>query len=325
MSEEVWEELELAPGSAISSQALGAMDSLNLSTASVGSLAGLECAVGLRLLALRSDGAGGNSPHTVQDLSPIVDLPQLSQLTLSYPALDDISALAGLVSLRQLDLSRNSVTDLAPLAELPELYSLAISEAPVSDVSALAGIATLATLYARDTPITDVAPLVGCESLYKIHLEGTSISDVSVLATMPSLRSLDISRTAVTDLSAFSESQLGTLFASETQIDGLPEKLPISNGRFAGNGIVDISPLLTWPALAEVDLSNNAIDDVSPLLELPWEIPRGSCLVIDLVDNPLGEPDSEAILQQLCESSHVRISADRGLGCLHEACELVGE
>ncbi len=315
-----WDALELAPGAPIPAERLAEVERLSLHTKSVASLAGLECAGGLLTLSLQSDGTGGNSPHTVTDLSPLLGLPRLQRLELRYGAFGDITLLPGIPTLNHLDLRSSMVSDLSVLSSLPVLQTLIISDTPVSDLAPVAGCTSLANLYARGTPIVDVAVLAGSDSLRHVEIDDTAVTEVAALAGMPGLLGLDVSRTAVANLSAFSESGLSQLFASETQIGAIPESLPITNGRFAGNGIVDISPLLTWEGPASVDLSDNAIEDVSPLLSLPWDFGNGACLHIRLQGNPLSHPDTANVIQQACAAYSVVIEAENGLGCMHQQC-----
>jgi len=54
-----------------------------------------------------------------------------------------VSALAGLVELRNLDLSRNRITDVAPLAGLVNLKVLKLSDNPIRNVTALIDLSEL--------------------------------------------------------------------------------------------------------------------------------------------------------------------------------------
>ncbi len=61
---------------------------------------------------------------TISDLSPLAGLKQLTDLDFSKDAVSDLSPLAGLTQLANLSLSNNQVTDLAPLANLTQLENL---------------------------------------------------------------------------------------------------------------------------------------------------------------------------------------------------------
>lgn len=63
-------------------------------------------------------------PTQVQDLSPLVGLQKLENLTLIKAKVSDVTPLSGLKQLRYLNLSGTQVRDLTPLAELNNLRRL---------------------------------------------------------------------------------------------------------------------------------------------------------------------------------------------------------
>ena len=74
--------------------------------------------------------------------------------------LEDITPLAGLRKLRDLDLRDTRVSDLGPLSALP-LTRLVLRETSVSDLAPL-GNAPLTSLDLRETPVQDLSPLGDC-------------------------------------------------------------------------------------------------------------------------------------------------------------------
>ncbi|MGR9045841.1 MAG: hypothetical protein ACU83N_11125 [Gammaproteobacteria bacterium] len=73
---------------------------------------------------------------------------------------DDLSPLAGLTGLRQLDVSDTRVSDLSPLAGLTGLQQLVVSYTPVSDLSPLSRLTGLQLLVVSDTLINDLFPIL---------------------------------------------------------------------------------------------------------------------------------------------------------------------
>ncbi|MEZ4684028.1 MAG: leucine-rich repeat domain-containing protein [Caldilineaceae bacterium] len=80
-------------------------------------------------------------------------------LYLSSTQVSDVSALAGLTNLQQLDLSYTQVSDVSALAGLTNLQQLDLSYTQVSDVSALAGLTNLQQLDLINTQVSDITPL----------------------------------------------------------------------------------------------------------------------------------------------------------------------
>jgi internalin A len=74
---------------------------------------------------------------TLTDISPLANLTELTNLNISYNQINDISALASLTKLEALGMSLNQISDLSPLSALP-----------------------LSVLYADTNQITDITPLV---------------------------------------------------------------------------------------------------------------------------------------------------------------------
>ena len=81
--------------------------------------------------------------------------------------------------------------------------------------------------------------------------------------------------------------------------------------------------MLTWSQPGFVSLEDNAIDDVSPLLDAAWTAENyGDCVEIHLDGNPLRHPDAVATLQQLCATVPVMVLADGELSCSYTQDQL---
>jgi hypothetical protein len=121
----------------------------------------------------------------------------------------------------------------------------------------------------------------------------------------------------------FAGKELDALHVRETLVDALPANMTLRSAEFDGNGIVDLSPLLTWSQPESVSLVDNAIDDPSSLLDAAWTAESyGDCVHLDLTGNPLRHPDAAAALQQLCATVPVVVRADGGLSCWYEVDDL---
>jgi len=72
----------------------------------------------------------------------------------------EISALAGLTNLLQLNLSENQVTDISPLAGLINLEELHVWVNQITDISPLVGLSNLERLRLGRNQITDISPLL---------------------------------------------------------------------------------------------------------------------------------------------------------------------
>jgi hypothetical protein len=143
--------------------------------------------------------------------------------------IDDVSYLADLPTVEDLNLSGTRVTDLSPLANLSRLRRLSVLAAPVRDI----------------TPLSDLTDL---ESL---SLENTQVADIAALAELVKLQDLSLAGTAVEDLSALS----GMTRLTELKLFFCPN-------------VRDVAPLSGLVSLGYLDLSDTKVADIQPLAKL---------------------------------------------------------
>jgi hypothetical protein len=145
-----------------------------------------------------------------EDLAALQHFPNLKKLRvskLSQITGTGIEQIAQLSHLEDLDLSENSAlfdNDIAPLAGMTTLRRLNLWRVALTDagVAHLAGLVNLEWLNLDNTQLTDAGlkSLSGMQKLTFLHLGSTSISDAGLpeLAGLKSLRDLKVTRTAVT-------------------------------------------------------------------------------------------------------------------------------
>ncbi|MEO0584887.1 MAG: leucine-rich repeat domain-containing protein, partial [Bacteroidota bacterium] len=183
-----------------------------------------------------------SNPWMIDDLSPLSDLRNLSELHLDYNQIKNLSPLRDLKSLKRLSVGHN------PIESSQE--SLDLSGTRISGLHALQGLENLQSLDLRYTRIIDTTPLQGLANLQSLYLSGTEVTDTTPLQGLSNLQSLYLSGTEVTDI---------------TPLQGL-EKLQILY--INGTQITDITPLQGLANLQVLDLSNLLINDLPPLVGL---------------------------------------------------------
>ena len=172
-------------------------------------------------------------------------------------------------ALRDLYLAGNAVSDLTPLADIKTLESLSLDDNQISDITALAGLPALAWLYLADNDISDLGPLASLP-LTQLHAAGNAITDPSPLAGQAMLQSLDLGRNPVgPQISQLGELPwLGELYLSDV---GLTQ-VPLINAMYmfdldlSANAISDLTPLTDYATLRTVDLTT--IEDPSALMQI---------------------------------------------------------
>lgn len=201
----------------------------------------------------------------IASLEGIQHFRNLLRLELMCNQIEDISRLAGLTGLQELNLDRNSVSDLSPLAGLADLRILGLYQNEVSDVTPLAGLTDLQVLYLSENRVLDVSPLAGLTSLEHLWLYlncRTVEPDLSVwadcLQDVSALSGLHNLRSAVFHMNEIQE--VGFLNADMVDLELV----------FASqNAIADISPLAAVPALSTARLDTNLIANIAALAANP--------------------------------------------------------
>ncbi len=244
-----------AAGAPISATEMAGLAALQVDSADVSDLTGLELATGLRRLRLDLDRLGNRGTYEdgVADLTPLAALQALETLWLSIsPRLTDLSPLDGLRNLKSLRLlgssrlPRSGVRNLKALESLP-LTELVIRYASVSDTSPLSGLSQLEFLDLAYNRVTDLSGLSGLSQLLDLKLSSNDIADIAPLAGLSKLRSIDLSHNRVADVSPLSGlSQLVTL-------------------RLNSNRIGKVSGLGGLTSLSLLHLRSNLIEDASTL------------------------------------------------------------
>lgn len=149
--------LSQGPGELTSAKELAGITELRVRE-TVRNLTGLELLVSLKQLTLLS-------VDSLHDLAPLAGFTQLTSLRLERNAFTattplDLSALANLTNLTEVNLRWNMVEDISPLANLTKLTSLKLPRNKLEDISPLANLTNLAELDLRDNRITDISPLL---------------------------------------------------------------------------------------------------------------------------------------------------------------------
>ena len=86
----------------------------------------------------------------------------------------------------------NAVTDISPLANLTKLVDLNIHTQDISDLSPLSRLTALEELRLAGNSFTDLSPLRGLSNLQYLELTGNDITDITALSGLTSLMQLDL-------------------------------------------------------------------------------------------------------------------------------------
>jgi Leucine-rich repeat (LRR) protein len=94
--------------------------------------------------------------------------------------------------------------DLTPLARLKSLTNLNLQAVPISSLEPISTLTNLVHLDLSETGITSVAPLKNLKKLKNLYLGNNSeLIDISPIIRLESIRILDISETGIEDIRPF--------------------------------------------------------------------------------------------------------------------------
>lgn len=209
------------------------------------------------------------SGNAILDISqtPIPQLTDLRHLNLSVNRvndewhrgiyfLEDISALASLTNLTELNLSNNSIVDISTLANLTNLTTLDLTTNPVEDISPLAGLTNLENLQANGLFSPNINYLTNLTNLHSLGLAHSRLDDISPLVNLTNLQWLDVS---------------GNHFLGDiSPLSGLTNLRSLSLANAAINDLTPLTGLtnLLWLSLSDLNWGNDPLTDLSPLANL---------------------------------------------------------
>jgi internalin A len=105
---------------------------------------------------------------TFSDISSLVNLPAIQDLTLSSCGISDIRALSGMKDLNNVYLRSNKITSIDALRGKGKIESLNIQHNQVSDISPMADMISLKDAILSYNPITNLKPLENLPNLKEL-------------------------------------------------------------------------------------------------------------------------------------------------------------
>ena len=190
--------------------------------------------------------------RNISDITGLEFAVNLEELNISGNPISGFSPLAGCTNLiRLFAWDTPNISDISPLANLTKLEQLEVTGSDVHDISSLVRLTNLRVLQFYSSDISDISPLSGMTKLEKVRFRHSDVEDITPLANLIHLEWLDLAFNAVSDLSP-----LRNLIRLEFLDLGW------------NDAIEDVSPLAGLTNLKELNIRGNNISDISPLDEL---------------------------------------------------------
>ncbi len=164
-------------------------------------------------------------------------------------SLDDLSFLATLTNLEQLDFSLSNVSDLTPIKDLKNLRSLIFWETNVEDLSSISSLSLLENLHVASN-VNDLSPIKNLYQLREVNLTYSMVTDLSPLKNLNKLETINLAETFVSRLEP-----LSNIVNLKTLI-------------FFGSKVVDIKPISGLKNLEYLDFTGTNVSDISPISRL---------------------------------------------------------
>lgn len=278
--------------SEITQQELDSIESLNLESAGIEDITGLDKLTNIKELNL--------SYNYIEDISVLYKLSNLEYLNLSDNMIENINPLAKLYKLKVLDLSYNNMTDLDDLKNLENLEVLRLSSCEkIKDFSPLASLVNLKELvfdpngldtssltnlneleylaigYTEDSRYQELVfnNICNLNNLKKLCLYHTGYIDAKLLTNFSELKSLCMDVEIIVNSEKIGElvnlEELTIRYCyNYSDISSLSNLTNLVKLNLEFNNITDISPLRDLSNLKVLNISGNPIDDYTPVEEL---------------------------------------------------------
>lgn len=241
--------------------------------------------------------------NLVSSTIDLKDLPELQNLILSGNPLKAIEGLDGTHALFHLSVEHTHVAELSSLSRFPALDNANFTDTEVTSLATLPSLHSLTTLILDDAEVEDVSLGAALPALENLQLNGNHIASIAGLdpASVPNLKHLGLARNPLTDTSPLAThpqlrgvaiSEVGASGADLSWVTGLTGLAALEA---RSNSITDLTPLVSAQHVDMLDLSDNLIEDASPLNDVGFN----RCARVSLTGNP-GEGSFGSVLDALC-------------------------
>lgn len=274
--------------------------------------------------------------NEVEDISPLEKLEFLTELEINGKAIADISPLRNLQRLETLSLRNNSVASLRDVGGLPNLRRITLSGNSVASLSLTSDSNVLEDIELRDNSVgtidftgapsslkrfalsenavVDLRNISAATNLESLELTGNSNLTLRDLGSLPALTRLSLERNGNVsvfgatnqiafdslDILNFNDSLIRFLGDPQSDINSLDRFLErLTTPTFVGlrgTGLNSLASLQGLSAIEQLDLSNNPISNIRPLVE---NTGLGSGDVVNLSETQLDQESINTLIPEL--------------------------
>ncbi len=210
----------------------------------------------------------------ITDFRPILQLKQLSSLTLSGCNLDDatVKQFGSIAWLTSLNIDNNTITDISFTKNMSILKSFSAANNMIKDISVLSNFANLQKLNISNNLLTDIDSLSSLTALKVLDISHNLISTLSPLTALTGITELNIAGNTVKQLDPIARLvKIQTLILSDNPITTLSALENFSNLEVLsidGTTIVSLKDISGLTKLKTLDCSRTTISDFAPLASM---------------------------------------------------------
>jgi len=203
------------------------------------------------------------------DLSAIATLPSLKQLNLSDCGISSISSLAMATGLTRLDVNSNAIGDVSVLSSMPLLSVVDLSHNAVTDLSCVTSLPQLTELNVSYNSIASIGPVGVCTLMKKLDITNNQIADISALSALTNLTHFYAGYNLLTDVNVLvgcvGMQELNISHNMLTDITALSSLVNMTDFDFSYNDVTVLPALPKDCALHTINGEHNFMEDISAL------------------------------------------------------------
>lgn len=214
--------------------------------------------------------------HTARGFEALAGSPKLRRLSLEDSPIEDLEALPPLPALEGLNIrvtgseSPVGLRSLAGIGDFPSLDTLRLSRPEVEDLSPLARLPNLRRLYVSSGSLTSLSTLPVLEALEELSMVGGELRTLERMPSLPNLTSLSLRSNELRDLEGIPRlPKLEKLNVEGNPLESLEALAPEAAPGEGPSPRPEASDHPLLPALADLDISNTEVSDLSPIRHLP--------------------------------------------------------
>ena len=206
------------------------------------------------------------SGTSVTDLTPLAELENLTNLNLADMELEDISPISGMSKLSHLDVSGNNLKNLDAVSALIYLEVFSAANNPLESTDGISNCTILTHLDLSSTGISDISVIEkSAATLKQLYLDNNEISFITSISKLTSLTELSLDNNKI------------------YSIDPLKEISTLSKLSLKSNQIINLSAISKNTNLSNLDVSFNNISGTLDLSFLSYD--DYTSLTLDISNN----------------------------------------